>query len=149
MAAAGVGGLTGFVRGEAPWALFIHGFAGAPWDWCRVLTQLGPQRPAALIEIPGHGPRNRKPEGDWTSITGALGLWLEKFSVSRLLDGWSTFGWCLEQTGYSQACARPGGHTGLDGEERDTRRLWDLEQSEHLQSETMKEFRQRWGLYLS
>ena len=103
-----LGGLTGFVRGEAPWALFIHGFAGAPWDWCRVLTQLGPQRPAALIEIPGHGPRNRKPEGDWTSITGALGLWLEKkFSVGRLLDGRPTFGWCLEQTGYSQACARP------------------------------------------
>ena len=38
-----------------------------------------------------------------------------------------------------------GGHTGLDIRERDARRLWDLEQSEHLQTETMQEFRMRWG----
>ena len=141
-----LGGVTGFVRGEAPWALFVHGFAGAPWDWCRVLTQLGPQRPAALIEIPGHGPRNRKPEGDWTSITGALGLWLEKSSLSvgysmggRLLVG------ALSKLDSRRHALVLGGHTGLDGQERDARRLWDLEQSEHLQSETIKEFRQRWG----
>ena len=33
------------------------------------------------------------------------------------------------------------GILALDIQERDARRLWDLEQSEHLQTETMQEFR--------
>ena len=141
-----LGGVTGFVRGEAPWALFIHGFAGAPWDWCRVLTQLGPQRPAALIEIPGHGPQNRKPQGDWASITRALGEWLDRSSLSvgysmggRLLVG------ALSQLDSPKHAIVLGGHTGLGPQERDARRRWDLDQSSYLQNETMQEFRRRWG----
>ena len=38
-----------------------------------------------------------------------------------------------------------GGHTGLELQEQDARRRWDLEQSNYLQNETMHEFRRRWG----
>ena len=80
-------GLTGFVRGEAPWSLFIHGFAGALGIGAVFSHSLARSVRRPSLRARPRSP-NRKPEGDWTSITGALGLWLESsLSVGYSMGG--------------------------------------------------------------
>ena len=141
-----IGGISAFVRGNPPWLLLVHGFAGAPWDWCRVLTLLGPDVPAALIELPGHGPQGRPMPRDWEEASMGLSQWVE---TSELAVGYSMGGRllasALSKTSTSKRAILLGAHTGLKREERASRSVWDEGQAKSLISGSMSEFRERWS----
>ena len=140
------GNITGFVRGDAPRVVLVHGFAGAPWDWCRILTRLGPEVPVALIEVPGHGPQGRAPHKSWASVSEGLLNWLTdaKLAVGYSLGGRLLVGaLAMRDTALSSLIL--GGHAGLNVDSRPARKVWDLEQATLLQQESMTQFRQRWG----
>ena len=134
------------MRGDPPWVLLVHGFAGAPWDWCGVLTLLGPQVPAALIELPGHGPQGRVLPSGWDEASTALATWL---ATSELALGYSMGGrllaGALSKVSETKTAVLLGAHVGLSSEEREGRLDWDDAQAELVLSETMETFRARWS----
>jgi len=141
-----LGTVSAFVRGRPPWITLVHGFAGAPWDWCRILTLLGSDVPVALVELPGHGPEKRALPSDWTQASKDLALWLEP---SRLVVGYSMGGRllaaALSETPEPKRALLIGAHSGLSELERQERRRWDQAQVRLLKSESLTEFRRRWS----
>lgn len=141
-----LGGVTGFVRGDPPWLVLVHGFAGAPWDWCRVLTELGSETPVALVELPGHGPQRRKQPPGWTEVVEGLQAWLEQ---SDRAVGYSMGGRllisALSMTEEKKSALILGAHPGLSEDERWARQTWDREQASRLLDESMETFRARWS----
>ena len=120
-----LGTMTAFVRGEAPWIILVHGFAGAPWDWCRILTLLGAKVPVALIELPGHGPNRRVFPTDWKQASDDLARWLK---FSQLAVGYSMGGRLLVAALSRDAGAQEGSldrcPPGLSEPERKKRQSW-------------------------
>jgi len=140
-----LGTMTAFVRGQAPWITLVHGFAGAPWDWCRILTLLGSEVPVALVELPGHGPSGRALPSDWKEASKDLARWLK---FSQLVVGYSMGGRllaaALSETPEPKRALLIGAHPGLSDLERKNRQSWDQAQVKLLKSESLADFRRRW-----
>lgn len=126
--------------------LVIHGFAGQPSAWDRVVERL--DVPAVRVRLPGHGPAPETIGESFDDVVDALAAELGSgvFDVAAYSMGARVaLGLMVRHPQRVRRAVLVGVNPGLRGDERTARQAWDERWAQRIEAEGVAAFAEAWA----